>query len=382
MTPRLAARVLVGAWVAAGATAGAQASREVRLEAGAAQLQQLNRDTRAAATLAASWRGTSPRLASLAAASAAWARDSIAALQGVGALVYRPGADSPWLTEGGVTAAAFGIANIGRGGNASVFLRQRVVFDGGGAWVGGAFGSSVRDEAVSHGTTVDAGAWYGWGPWQGTASVARHRTDDVPLFDAAGIYLTRFADAYDVHDATLTVHYTQGALTFEGSQVWRRGVAATAVAQSALMGSATWAFSKRYALAVTAGRQLADPVRGTPDARMLAAVLRVTWATARDDDEASGASSFVRIVPGEGGSTVYVHVTSPDSSLVTVAGSFSGWEPVQLRRVYDGWEAELFLKPGRYRIAVRVDNGPWRAPGNLAKMKDEYDGQNGLIIIP
>jgi hypothetical protein len=139
--------------------------------------------------------------------------------------------------------------------------------------------------------------------------------------------------------------------------------------------------SPRFAVTVSGGRQLADPVRGAPDARILSAALRYTWATARESDD-DGAGAVVRIVPTDGGGTVFIHVSAAATAIVTVAGSFSGWEPIQLRRVSDGWEAERFLKPGRYRVAVKIDNGPWRSPGNLAKMKDEFGGQNGLIIIP
>ena len=75
-------------------------------------------------------------------------------------------------------------------------------------------------------------------------------------------------------------------------------------------------------------------------------------------------------------------VWTPGFQVTSTERTDSGVEVVRLRRVSDGWEAERFLTSGRYRVAVKIDNGPWRSPGNLAKMKDEFGGQNGLIIIP
>ncbi len=382
MTPRFAAWGVLWGLLAGASSAPAQSPRELRVEAGVAQLQQLGRDTRSAALLGASWRQTDTRLASFFSGGASWARDSVAALQAVGALVWRHSPDTRFSTEGGATGAAFGISNIGRGGNASVYLRQRAQIGEGGVWGGAAFGSSIRDALVSHATGIDMGGWARLGDLQASVTLTRYRTDDWPLFEAAQIYLSRNAASYDVNDASVALHYERGSLTIDALHSWRSGVRATDATQSALSGSIAWALSRRYALTVSGGRQLADAVRGSPDARIVTAALRFTWAAVREADDDYGASSFVRVVPAEGGGTLFIHVTAPEEAIVTVAGSFSDWEPVQLRRVSDGWEAERFLKSGRYRVAVKIDNGPWRAPGNLAKMKDEFDGQNGLIIIP
>jgi hypothetical protein len=382
MTPRLAARVMfLGGLLTAPVAGRAQSPQELRVEVGAAELQQLGRDIRTATLVNLSWQRTDTRVASMFSAGATWARDSMAAFQSVAALVWRPSAESRFITETGATGAIFGLANIGRGGNASSYLRQRVLIGEGGVWGGGGFGSSMRDESVSHGTGVDVGAWWRRRELQGSVMFARYRTDDWPLFAAAGIYLNRDAAAYDVNDATVALHYERGDLTLDASQSWRNGTRTTDAAQSAFFGAMALKLSPRFAVTVSGGRQLADPVRGAPDARILSAALRYTWATARESDD-DGAGAVVRIVPTDGGGTVFIHVSAAATAIVTVAGSFSGWEPIQLRRVSDGWEAERFLKPGRYRVAVKIDNGPWRSPGNLAKMKDEFGGQNGLIIIP
>ena len=71
---------------------------------------------------------------------------------------------------------------------------------------------------------------------------------------------------------------------------------------------------EKHAGGVSGGRQLADPVRGAPDARILTAAVRYTWATDREPDD-EGASAYVRMVPAEGGATLYIHVAAPEGAL-------------------------------------------------------------------
>ncbi|NBW66398.1 hypothetical protein EBR44_11645, partial [bacterium] len=129
MTPRLAARVMfLGGLLTAPVAGRAQSPQELRVEVGAAELQQLGRDIRTATLVNLSWQRTETRFASMFSAGATWARDSMAALQSVAALVWRPSEESRFTTEAGATGAIFGLSNIGRGGNASTYLRQRVRF--------------------------------------------------------------------------------------------------------------------------------------------------------------------------------------------------------------------------------------------------------------
>jgi len=137
MTPRVSALVLLVALDAA----GAQSTREVRLDAGAAQVQQTGRDAHTqAGTFGVMWREGSPLFAALLSGAVTYAGDSASAAQGALAVAWRPTSQSMWQTEGGMTAAAFGASVLARGGSFSGFLRERLSFDAGGLWVGGAFG--------------------------------------------------------------------------------------------------------------------------------------------------------------------------------------------------------------------------------------------------
>ncbi|MBI1808853.1 MAG: hypothetical protein HYR75_03070 [Gemmatimonadetes bacterium] len=379
MSPRVIAwALLAAAWRAV----GAQSPQDVQLDAGYARVQQRARDERGAGILGVTWRVSDLRVSSLLSAALTNTGDSLAAGQILGAIAMRPTSARWAVLEAGAGLNIFGITNSGRGGNFSGYLRPRVSFGDGGAWVGVSDGSTVRDGNPSHGTTVEAGGWYRLGDVTATASFSRLRTDDWPLLEAAGIYLSRPALMADMDDATVGLHYARGRFTADLANSWREGRRASPVSQEALLWSASWAFTDRVALALSGGRMLADPVRGTPDASLTMAVLRFTWRPKESEADVPGVASYARVAPQAGGAMLLLAIVAPSSVAVDVAGDFSNWEPTPLVRTPNGWEFQTFLKPGRHRVAVRYDGGPWRAPGNLARMKDEFDGEYGLIIVP
>jgi hypothetical protein len=379
MSARVAACVLL---IASGA-AGAQSSRELRLDGGAARIQQNGRDARDALLLGALWRQSDPRLATLFSGTFTYAGDSVTAAQAIAALAWRPGDQSAWHTEGGVTGAAFGVYALGRGGNVSSFVRERLVLEGGSLWAGGSAGHTMRDGNSWHSTDVDFGGSLRSGGFEASVSYDRQRTDDRPLMEAAGIFLTDQSTVNDFEDAGIAAHYERGRLTLDASHTWRTGVRQTFARQRAFAWSVEYLLSPRFSLAVGAGHQLADPLRGTPDAQLISASVRMVvlpWramAASRD-----AATTSARLVPGAGGAVLIVHVVASDSARVEVAGSFSAWQSVMLRRTTDGWEAQVALPSGTHRVAVRINGGPWRAPANLGKVRDEFGGEAGIVVVP
>jgi hypothetical protein len=115
---------------------------------------------------------------------------------------------------------------------------------------------------------------------------------------------------------------------------------------------------------------------------LYSAVLRYALRPPPTDAIGTGISSSARLLPTPDGVLLTVLINAPESVLVEVAGSFSGWDPVPITKTPSGWQMQVILKPGRYRVAVRYDGGPWRAPGNLGRVKDDFDGESGIIIIP
>jgi hypothetical protein len=363
--------------------AGAQSSRELRLEGGAARIQPFARDDRDVLVLGALWREGRERLALLASGTMSYARDSVAAVQGIAALAFRPAVDGPYQIEGGVAGAAFGVSTIGRGGSVNAFARHRLNLATGGFWAGTALGETRRDGLSSTSTSVDLGAWVKMLDAELSFSMARLRSSDFPLFEASGIFLSRPAAAHDISDAMAAFHWSVGPVVIDAAHTWRTGLRASWVQQTAFTWSASWEVTDRAAVQFGMGRQLADPLRGTPDARMASASLRLAILPTHETVVALRTTAHTRLVPQDVGAVLIVRVTGPDStSRIELAGTFSGWEPVALRRSGDGWEAQVALTPGRHRVGFRVDGGPWRSPANLARVKDEFGGESGLIVVP
>ncbi|MFI5311445.1 MAG: glycogen-binding domain-containing protein [Gemmatimonadales bacterium] len=378
----MSARALACVVLVAFGSAGAQTGSEVRIEGGVAQLRQFGRDERGAFVLGAVWRETDRRLATLVSGEFTYAGDSLSAAQGIAALAWRPSNGSAWHTEGGVTGAVFGVYDLGRGGNESVYARERLVLDGGSLWAGGFAGHTGRDGRSWHSTDIDIGGAVRSGGLEGSLSFARLRTNDWPLMEASGIFLQSDAASHNIQDATLAAHYARGPLTIGASHTWRGGLRQTTATQTAFAWSAEYVLTSRFAVAVGGGRQLADPIRGTPDAHITSALVRVAVLPWRAANPADALVASARLAGTAGGAVLIVHVVAADSARVEVAGSFSAWEPVALRRTPDGWEAQVPLGPGTHRVAVRINGGPWRAPANLGKVRDEFGGEAGIVVVP
>ena len=379
------ARACAAAWLflAAGATAGAQSSREVRLEGGAARVRPYGHDDRDLLILGAFWRDGGERLAVFASGTVSYARDSVAAGEGIAAVAYRPVVDGPYQAEGGLSGTAFGVSTIGRGGSVSGFTRHRLNLPGGGFWSGAAIGETRRDGLSSTSTAVDAGGWVKMVDAELSLSFARLRSSDFPLFEASGIFLSRPASAHDISDATAALHWIIGPVVVDAAHVWRTGRRASLVQQTAFSWSAIWNVTDRAAVQFGMGRQLADPLRGTPDAQTASASVRLAILPTHETALALRTTARTRLVPQDVGAVLVVRVTGPDStSRVELAGTFSDWQPVALRRSADGWEAQVALTPGRHRVAFRVDGGPWRSPAGLARVRDDFGGEAGLVIVP
>jgi hypothetical protein len=67
---------------------------------------------------------------------------------------------------------------------------------------------------------------------------------------------------------------------------------------------------------------------------------------------------------------------------VELMGDFTDWEPVALARITANiWEVALPIPPGVYRLNIRLDGGPWMVPPGLTALRDEFNGQVGILVI-
>jgi hypothetical protein len=61
-----------------------------------------------------------------------------------------------------------------------------------------------------------------------------------------------------------------------------------------------------------------------------------------------------------------LRVRAPNATLVALMGDFTDWLPVRLTQVAPAvWEIELVVPAGVHRVNIRVDGGPWSAPGGV-----------------
>lgn len=94
------------------------------------------------------------------------------------------------------------------------------------------------------------------------------------------------------------------------------------------------------------------------------------------------APSALELRPAPAGETT-VRVRVGAARLVELAGDFTGWKPVPMRRVgADGWEATLAIATGTHRLSIRVDGAAWVAPPGLPPVEDEFGGSAALVVVP
>ncbi|MEY4608038.1 MAG: hypothetical protein RL625_255, partial [Gemmatimonadota bacterium] len=132
-------------------TVEAQSDQALRLDVGLATIQQpaigtvRGREISDAALVAAFWRRPLERATLLASGNLTYARDSLAAMQGVAALSVPWRREPNLRTDVGVAGASFSLRSAGTGGNVNAFVRQHLVRDDDGGWVGGGVGRTRRD---------------------------------------------------------------------------------------------------------------------------------------------------------------------------------------------------------------------------------------------
>jgi len=362
---------------------GAQRASELRLEVGTASFSQRGFDAERAALLAVLWRRPAERWTFLTSGNLTYAADSLAAAQGVAVV------DLPWnvserlRTELGVAGASFSLRSVGRGGNGNLFARQHFVGPTRGSFIGLAGGRTSRDGVGSDSWSVDAGLWKRFGMLYLSGALTHFSSSDWPLLYASGVFTATNDDRFELLDKMLTVQVRNGPHDFTLNFIARDGLGATAARNRTLTASGTLQLTERFALLASGGRQLADPMRGLPQADLVTASARVSFGPKplpvmqRSVIAEAGVMAFAG-----GGGELVVRVLASESILVEIAGDFSDWAPLPMEREGTFWVARARLRPGKHRVAVRVNLGEWRAPRNLARVRDDYGGEAGLVVVP
>jgi hypothetical protein len=363
--------------------ARAQRQPELRIEGGFAYITQRGFSSEDAALLAILWRPTSEKLGFVTSANLTYAQDSLAAAQGVAAV------DVPWKwnshlrTEAGVAGASFSLRREGRGGNGNTFVRQHVVASNYGAWFGAGAGATNRDGVFARSYTADIGLWQRWGPLYLSGVVTRLQSADWPLLLASGVTREPDDEVFNLRDAQLTAQLRYGPHDIALTYTARAGTADTEASFDALTWTGTLQIADRVALVGSAGRQLADPLRGLPQAEVITASVRVSLGPKPLPVLERSMIARASIEPQPlGGGVLEVRVFASEALEIIIAGDFSDWRPIRMERADGVWVARVRLPTGKYRVAVQVNGGEWRAPRNLARVRDDFGGEAGLVVIP
>jgi hypothetical protein len=149
--------------------------------------------------------------------------------------------------------------------------------------------------------------------------------------------------------------------------------------------SASRGITPQLALVAGAGRSGADPVTSVPGSRYFVLGLRLKVGPPAGIVLAprprTAEHTPFRIGPALPAGREVV-VRAPSAAAVELAGDFTDWRPVPLERADGGaWRAVLPIAPGLHRLAIRIDQGEWRAPPGARPVPSEFGGEVAEVVV-
>ena len=151
---------------------------------------------------------------------------------------------------------------------------------------------------------------------------------------------------------------------------WLRAMTTIAVSRNVALSAGIGTTMRQIPYARTTGRYASVGLRFAP-----AALVRP-----RETPEVTPTAAAFMVE--KVGTQYLVRVRLPQARVVELSGDFNGWQPVRLTRELDGtWTASLILKPGAYRMNLRVDGERWLPPPGTPAVDDEFNGKVGLVIV-
>jgi hypothetical protein len=303
-------------------------------------------------------------------------------LQGlVAASLFTPPSWLPhrWRGELSLSGGGSSYADFASFWHATGEARLHFVAAGRGAWIG------VTGGRTSYGSAPRPVAVAGVGVWARRAQVT-----------VAASATRSFVGDTAYSDLGSTIHASRGRFELDASlaaRVSSRGAGHGVHGEA----STTFTLGERTALFVSGGRYPTDPVSGSVAGRYASAGLRLRTALPRPrairdphlpsrspaaGDGGAGFTPRLEVEPNPDGSArVVVH--APAATTVEVAGDFTDWQPVTLRRTgEDKWERVLHIPSGVHRVNVRIDGGRWTAPAGMRLAEDEFGGEVGIVAVP
>lgn len=149
------------------------------------------------------------------------------------------------------------------------------------------------------------------------------------------------------------------------------------------------------AVVLAGGRYAADAVRGNIAGRYVGAALRIAAPVRRRlpitlvapegppaPSEATVAAALVEVRRGRGDGCTLVF-RAAGATAVEVMADFTDWLPTGLQPAESGlWSVTLPITPGRHRLNLRVNGGPWGVPAGTTPLADDFQGLVGTLVVP
>ncbi len=286
-----------------------------------------------------------------------------------------------WRGELSVSVGGSSYADFASFWHATGEARLHFVAEGRGGWIGGTGGRTSYGGVARPVTVASVGLWVRRAQVTVAASASRSIIGDTAYSDLAS-----------------QLHTSRGRVELDaslGARMSSRGAGRGVYGEA----STTLTLGERTALFVSGGRYPTDPVSGSVAGRYASVGLRLRTALRRppairdpqplsrspaNGDGGAGAGLIARldVQPAPDG-MVRLVVYAAAAATVELAGDFTDWQPVTLRRTVEGaWECMLRIPSGLHRVNVRVDGGEWTAPAGTTRAADEFGGEVGIVTVP
>jgi len=411
---RATAVVVTMALLVPGQRSAAQSASELetRFEAGAVTFSRDGSPSLGAFALTPGFRFANPRMAASASASAwlnseRWQLGTAAAsVEMFAPLPY--GFRAEIQTSADRTVRDFSSQNDQVGAEARLqYMRQR-----GGMWLGTGIARPLRIAAVSNVNVSSGGVWTNYGPTtlRGTVTsflftkvASRDSIEGTPLCTAR-VTATPTADAVAAGSAEgvgAGCRHTSRLTDLEGTVRWQHHLMEVTVRGGQRFGdrldvsaeSRQWAsgqaavwVSSQLAAVAGGGREPAQPTRGLParsygSLGLMLAYWPIPRGTVPVETPATLVHAFAFRPAGANLQRITARIGGVEA--VEIMGDFSDWQPIPLvRRGRDLWELLVPLGAGVHQINLRIDGGQWIAPPGIPTLRDGFNGEVGVLVIP
>lgn len=280
---------------------------------------------------------------------------------------------------------------------------------GSGVWIGGGWGSAkftgdARDAEANTlsprlpaGWSTEIGGWHQFGDAVVRLSVSSRarRLDALPGSPRAVAISPLYYDTRTRNNVVDTLGAAPDRWSeAEAGVYWARGRwALDAAIGRPITGFATrsiWtrldatlALDERVALIVGGGVAPAELSLLAPDRRRLTVGFRWTRAPiVRAEAPAIEPVAAAFRVERTDSRRARIYVRVPAARTVELGADFTDWHPVALERTApDEWSVTLPIAPGTYRVNLRVNGGTWIAPPGLPRVRDDFAGVVGLLVV-